>query len=867
MPQAPASTSPGRILALSKLAETALLSVSIADVFRLALDCLVQVIRHDRAAILMFDSDGVMRFKAWRNLSPEFRRAMQGMSPWAREVWSFEPIMITPESEGASSDELRGLLLGEGIHAAILFSVGVGGHPLGKLMVACRDPRVFSEDDLLMGRAVAAEIALAYDLVRTRHALHRSRVQEGEAGGRVEALGLAERRLAAEHAVTQILAGSNTLDEAVPRILESVGECLSCVFGGFWQIQPGSNVIRCSDTWQAFASASQRFDSLTRDMALERGIGLPGRVWLNGAPVWVGDIAVDHNFPRLRVASASGLQSGFAFPVRIEDRTLGVMEFFLSRRSEPDPHLLEMMAAIGSEIGQFIKRKEVEGELEKSERRFRTMAEAMPEILFTHTADGTQDYLSGRYYEYTGITRRENDAEERIAAIHPDDLEHATAAWAHSLETGTVYEVEYRLRGQDGVYRWFHARSAPIHDGAGRITKWFGVSTEIDEQKRVEERLKEANQAKDDFLAMLAHELRNPLNPIRSSVHVMRQVGVRDVTLDRARDIIDRQVSHMSRLIDDLLDVSRISRGKILLRRERVDLNALVRATFEDHRAEIEGSAQTAILDLPQEELWVSGDSTRLAQIVGNLLQNANKFTDAGGTILIRARCDPEAGQVVLTVRDSGIGLEPQMLERVFETFTQADRSIEHRAGGLGLGLALVKGLVALHGGSVHAQSEGLGRGSEFSIRLPLSTEPAPPSPAARQAPQPVTPCRVLVIEDHPDSGEGMMLALQLSGHTVKLARTGAEGVELARTFLPDVVLCDVGLAGGMDGYTVARALRADPEFAGCYLVAVTGYGREEDVEKSRRAGFDRHLTKPIDLQALDNLLREIAARLPAIRG
>jgi len=866
MPLAPPTTASDRLLALTRLAETTILSVSIADVFRQSLDSLGKVIPHDRASIAMFDTDGVMRFKAWRHVSPEFRRAMQWMGTGARSLWSSEPVVVSPTSEGPESDELRGLFLGEGIHAAALFSIGAGGSPLGKLMIARNDPSEFTPSEILAGRALAAEIALAYDLVRTRHALHRSRLEDDQAG-LFAARGLAERRLAAEHAVTQILSASDTLGEAVPRILESMGECLACVFGAFWQVQPGSNVIRCTETWQAWSSVSQRFDSLTRDIALERGIGLPGRVWLNGSSAWVADLAADHNFPRLRVAASAGLRTGFAFPVRIEERMLGVMEFFLPQRSDADPHLLEMLTAVGSEIGQFIKRKEVEAELEKSERRFRTMAEAMPEILFTHTADGTQDYRSARYYEYTGITRREDDLEERLEAIHPDDREPSAAAWARALQSRTVCEIEYRLRGKDGVYRWFHARSAPIFDAEGRVTKWIGVSTEIDEQKRIEERLKEANQAKDDFLAMLAHELRNPLNPIRSSVHVMRQVGIRDVVLDRARDIIDRQVSHMARLIDDLLDVSRISRGKILLRRERVDLNALVRTTFEDHRAEIEGSAQTAILDLPEEPLWVSGDVTRLAQITGNLLQNANKFTDAGGTILVRARCEPEARQVVLTVRDSGIGLEPQMLDRVFETFTQADRSLEHRGGGLGLGLALVKGLVALHGGSVHARSEGLGRGAEFSIRLPLSTEPATPPPAPNSASPPATPCRVLVIEDHADSGEGMKLSLQLSGHVVELARTGAEGVELARSFAPDVVLCDVGLAGGMDGYAVARALRADPDFAACYLVAVTGYGREEDVERSRSAGFDRHLTKPIDLRNLDTVLREIAARLPAIRG
>jgi CheY-like chemotaxis protein len=323
----------------------------------------------------------------------------------------------------------------------------------------------------------------------------------------------------------------------------------------------------------------------------------------------------------------------------------------------------------------------------------------------------------------------------------------------------------------------------------------------------------------------------------------------------------------MTRLVDDLLDVSRISRGKILLRRERVDLVAVVGATVEDHRGEIEASGHKVMLDLSSEPLWVSGDPTRLSQIFGNVLHNANKFTDSAGTIRVRVYRSETRNEGVVRIRDSGIGMETNMLARVFDTFTQADRSLGHRAGGLGLGLALVKGLVALHGGSVHAASEGIGKGSEFSIHLPLGmAPPVEPLPLKRSV-APNASCRVLLIEDHADSSEGTELLLRLGGHVVEQARTGQEGIARARAFRPDVVLCDIGLEGGMDGYSVAQALRREPEFASTYLVAVTGYGREDDMRRSREAGFDLHLTKPVDPKGLEELLRELCARLPGIRA
>ena len=375
---------------------------------------------------------------------------------------------------------------------------------------------------------------------------------------------------------------------------------------------------------------------------------------------------------------------------------------------------------------------------------------------------------------------------------------------------------------------------------------------------RLYQDIQDGDRRKDEFLAMLAHELRNPLAPIRNAVQVLRLIGIKEPPLLQARDMIDRQVTHMARLIDDLLDMSRLSRGKILLRKERVDLVTLVRATVEDYRSILEATGLQLQERLPAGPLWAYGDPTRLAQVVGNVLHNANKFTDAGGRVTVELARVSGGREAVLAIRDTGIGMEPDVLARVFEAFSQADRSLDRSRGGLGLGLALVKGLVELHGGQVSVSSAGPGQGTELVIRLPLGDHAEPqhhPAPAHTES---SLSRRVLVIEDNPDSAESMRMLLALSGHQVEVAPTGVSGMQRAREFRPEVVLCDLGLPGGMDGYAVARAMKRDPALAAAYLIASTGYGQAEDQRRCREAGFDAHFTKPVDFTELQRLLASL---------
>ncbi len=357
---------------------------------------------------------------------------------------------------------------------------------------------------------------------------------------------------------------------------------------------------------------------------------------------------------------------------------------------------------------------------------------------------------------------------------------------------------------------------------------------------------------KDEFLAVLSHELRNPLAPILNALHILRTGQLNSPELLEARNVIERQIAQLARIVDDLLDVFRIAHHKIVLRKESLDLAELVRTGVEDHRSALAEMRLTLDADVPDEPVWVHADRTRLAQILTNLLNNSVKFTNEGDRVSVRLSRDERMKRALLVVRDTGIGIDPEMAPRLFETFTQADRGLDRSRGGLGLGLALVKGLVELHGGEVKLDSPGLGKGTEVSLWIPLGAPPrevaAPPALVSAR------PLRILIVEDNRDTARTLGVLLSRHGHQVRMAHNGVEGVERAREQVPDVVLCDLGLPK-MDGYQVAQTLRGDPALASTRLIAVSGYGREEDRQRSEAAGFDLHLTKPVDPLDLQRLL------------
>lgn len=391
-----------------------------------------------------------------------------------------------------------------------------------------------------------------------------------------------------------------------------------------------------------------------------------------------------------------------------------------------------------------------------------------------------------------------------------------------------------------------------------RLLLGVGVNqaTVVLQHKRSEAILRESDRRKDEFLAILAHELRNPLAPLRNALQLMRLAGDDAQTVAKTRGMMERQMEQMVRLIDDLLDISRITRGKIVLRKERVELAAVIRDAVETSRPVIESAGHELTVIYPPELISLDADSTRLAQVFANLLNNAAKYTPRGGQIRLTA--DRQGNEVVVRVRDTGIGIPVDMLPRIFEMFTQVDRSLERSQGGLGIGLSLVRGLVELHGGSVEAFSSGPGQGSEFRVRLSAhpSTRNAP-SAAEDGSQAALSRHRILVVDDNRDSADSLALLLTLQGNEVRTAYDGIEAVEAAAVFEPDIVLSDIGMPR-LNGYEAAQKMREQCRGRRMVLIAMTGWGQEEDKRHANEAGYDFHLVKPVDLAALEGLLSSL---------
>jgi len=442
----------------------------------------------------------------------------------------------------------------------------------------------------------------------------------------------------------------------------------------------------------------------------------------------------------------------------------------------------------------------------------------------------------------------------------------------HNVEyLRTFIRSGYRLSGaesheldREGKPKYFLNNLIGVLEN-GRLLRVWGTQLDITERKRLEEELRRraedlagADRRKDQFLAMLAHELRNPLAPIRNAVELMRQVETIDPAFQPSREMVERQVKHLARLVDDLLDVSRITQGSIRLRKEAVELGTVIERAVEATRPLIDSRAHSLKVQLPTDPIHLEADPTRLEQILANLLNNAAKYTMPGGQIRVTAAV--EGGEAVVRVRDNGIGVPPDVLERVFEPFVQSEGSLARSEGGLGIGLTLVRSLVEMHGGSVEAHSPGLGQGSEFVVRLPARV------PAEKSAPMPEPEVafssrglRVLVVEDNVDAAESLAALLRLWGHEVRMVHDGLAALDAAREQHPEVVLLDIGLPG-LDGYQVAKRLREDSSMDGALLVAMTGYGQPEDRRRSREAGIHHHFVKPVEPFVLRTLLSNLGA-------
>ena len=511
------------------------------------------------------------------------------------------------------------------------------------------------------------------------------------------------------------------------------------------------------------------------------------------------------------------------------------------------------LLVIGHDVTERVRAEEA---ARRSSELLRSVVAGAPILLFALDREGTFKVSEGRALARLGLTPGQVVGQSAL------ELYGHVPGWREAFHRALAGEQIVQDSREGDLA--FEAVYTPSFDARGHVDGVIGVVFDITERKQAEvelrasaaaqaqlvDELREADRRKNDFIAMLSHELRNPLSAIRSGLYLIGRATPESEQGRRANTIIDRQVRQLARLVDDLLDISRITQSKMQLQRGLLDLGDLVRGVVDDHQALFTSHGVRLETRLTGEPLVVDGDAARLTQVIGNLLHNAVKFTPTGGLTTVTVVRDVGGERAVLHVADTGAGIDPTLIDHMFEPFTQADRTLARSGGGLGLGLALVKGLVQLHGGDVNVRSEGEGRGAEFVVRLPL----APPSEAAAAPPLRAAPPRlarrVLVIEDNVDAAEMLAEILQLEGHAVDLAHDGLTGIRMARELVPDIVLCDLGLPGA-SGYDVARELRRDDALRATPLVALSGYAASEDVERAREAGFDQHLPKPIELDRL----------------
>jgi PAS domain S-box-containing protein len=447
--------------------------------------------------------------------------------------------------------------------------------------------------------------------------------------------------------------------------------------------------------------------------------------------------------------------------------------------------------------------------------------------------------------------------------IPPDRLEEEDRILSRLRAGERVYHFDTVRVRSDGQLIHVSLTISPIRDQTGRIIGASKTARDITDRKQAEERiyglmtqLKEADRRKDEFLATLAHELRNPLAPLLNMLEIVKRSDDGSKLLGQVRSTLERQLGQMVRLVDDLLDMNRITRGKLELRKERVELASVIRQSVEACRPLAQRARHEVIVSMPPEPIYLNADSARLAQVFGNLLNNACKYTEPGGNVWLTV--ERRGGEVVVSVKDTGLGIPPDKLGCIFEMFSQLDRSLERAQGGLGIGLALVKRLVEMHGGSIEAYSEGQGRGSEFRVHLPiLIEEPQPYLPSAAIEQMQATAHRILIVDDNRDAATSLAMLLQITGNETCTAHDGQEGLEAAARFRPDVVLLDIGLPK-LSGHDVCRRIREEPWGKNMVLVALTGWGLEEDRRQSKEAGFDLHMVKPVDFDALMSLLTDL---------
>ena len=729
-----------------------------------------------------------------------------------------------------------------------------------------------------------------------------------------------ERRLTVQYQAARILAEAGSLAAGAPQLLEAICKSLGWDLGQIWTVDHESNVLRWLASWQVPSIEANEFEQASRSRPFSRGVGFPGRIWADAKPYWVTDIATDKDFPRSPFAAKAGLQSAFGFPIKLGDEVSGVMEFLARERQTADSTLLEVMAAIGHQIGQFVERKHAEEELAQlfaREQRARVEIETamermrqvqtVTEVALSHlsldkllaelldrvrdamdvdtvaillleednclvswAAKGIEINLGIRVPMGQGFAGR---VAEQKAPIVIDDIDKAELYTSFLRDRGVKsllgvpLLVEGRVLGVIHVGRLIRRE---FTDDDTRLLQLvaFRVALAIDnarlfEEERVARREAEAaSRAKDEFLTTISHELRTPLTPVIGWIHMVRNGILPPDEIDHGLSIIEKNAHALKRLINDLLDMTAILSGKMRMEELPVHLGQVINEAVETMRP----FAATRDIDLEvvfrdwRDEI-VTGDSTRLGQVFSNLLHNAVKFSRTGGRVSIE--CEVDGAAAVVTVADTGQGIAAEFLPRVFERFLQADGSKTRSHGGLGLGLALVKSFVEAHHGTVEAESAGPGQGSRFTVRLPRRERQQPA--AAREKPAakahaPAPGAHILVVEDDEDTLELLQSAFKAKGFRVTTCQSASEALAVAPANSIDLILSDIGMPH-MDGFEMMKQLRQLPNMKDVPAIALSGYASSKDARTALAVGFNAHMSKPVapvELMAtIDKLLKE----------
>jgi PAS domain S-box-containing protein len=730
-----------------------------------------------------------------------------------------------------------------------------GNRGIGKVEILIERPDGSHRHAITHPRPIHDETGKVTGAVNMLVDITERKAAEAELAFTKDQLGLQVESLTKLHQLSMELGGKTQLGAALQAILDTAVEAQDADFGIIWLHDglTGRLVVEVSRGFQ---------DSPFSEVVPGPVGGSAGNAFAHRRRWVVSDTETDLAFgPFRQAAREAGFRSVHSTPIVTRSGALlGVLSVHYAESRTPLQREMQVADVCARHAADAIEMFRNQDALRESERMYRAIGESMEYGVWTAGPDGGNTFLSESFLKLTGLTLERALADGWTSVVHPDDIGPMFAKWHVCLRDGIKWDHEFRVHGVDGQWYSILGRAVPLKNDDGVVTGWAGINLDIGRLKRVENELRELDQRKDEFLATLAHELRNPLAPLRNGLEVMRLASGNKDMVEKARAMMERQLSQMVRLVDDLLDVSRVSRGKIELRRSDIELAAVLRNALETSQPLMSERNHQLIARLPAERIIVDGDMTRLSQVFWNLLNNAAKYTDTAGRVELSVEAGD--GQVAVRVKDNGIGIPANMRARVFDIFTQVDHSLEKAQGGLGIGLSIAKRLVEMHGGTIEVHSDGPRKGSEFIVRLPARVEAgaAPIESEAEGSSGSVGPRRrILVADDNPDSATTLSIMLEVLGNDVCVAHDGEEAVKLAEQFLPDAILLDIGMPR-MNGYDACERIRRQPWGADAFIVALTGWGQEEDKNRSRAAGFDRHLVKPVEPVMIEKLIQGLPA-------